>query len=74
MPFTSLGRVSNSSSRSFSNARGTIANVNYGRIVGSYDNANISFNNKKNNSTPTQTVNLPVIINQSCKDITGGIC
>ena len=74
MPFTSLGRVSNSSSRSFSNARGTIANVNYGRIVGSYDNANISFNNKKNNSTPTQTVNLPVIINQSCKDIHGGIC
>jgi hypothetical protein len=74
MPLTSLGRVSNSSSRSFSNARGTIANVNYGRIVGSYDNAAIFFNKKKINSTYSQTVNLPLVINQACKDVHSGNC
>jgi len=69
MPLTSLGRVSNSASRTFTNAKGTIANVNYGRIVGSYDNADIAFNTAQTNSVPTRTVNLPVTQNQPCNNI-----
>ena len=59
MPLTSLGRVSNSSSRNFCNAKGAIANVNYGRITGSYDNVNIAYNVQQINYVPTQTINLP---------------
>lgn len=69
MPLTSLGRVSNSSSRAFTNAKGTIANVNYGRIVGSYDNADIAFQTQQINSKPTRTVNLQVTHNQPCNNI-----
>lgn len=74
MPLTSLGRVSNSASRTFTNAKGTIANVNYGRIVGSYDNTDIAFNIQQINSIPTRTINLPVTNNQPCQDVRGGIC
>ena len=38
MTLTSLGRVSNSSSRNFTNAKGAMATVNYGKLVGAYDN------------------------------------
>lgn len=75
MPSTSLGRVSNSSSRAFANARGTIANVNYGRIVGSYDNADIAYNTIQANSIPTKTINLQVTQNQPCNNIyNDGMC
>lgn len=74
MPLTSLGRVSNSSSKAFTNAKGSIANVNYGKIVGSYDNNDVAFNVAKANSIPTVTVNLPVTNNQPCYDIYGGGC
>lgn len=74
MPLTSLGRVSNSASRSFANAKGAIGNINYGRVVGSYDNIDIAFNIQQINSKPTKTINLPVINNQPCQDIHGGIC
>lgn len=74
MPLTSLSRVSNSSSRVFTNAKGSIANVNYGRIIGSYDNKDIAFNIQQINSIPTKTVNLPITGNQPCQDIRGGIC
>lgn len=69
MPLTSLGRVSNSSSRAFTNAKGTIANVNYGRIVGSYDNKDIAYNNAQLNFKPTQTINLPTTHNQPCNNV-----
>lgn len=69
MPLTSLGRVSNSSSRAFTNARGTIANVNYGRIVGSYDNFDVNYNNAQSKLNATKTVNLPVTQNQPCNDL-----
>lgn len=74
MPLTSLGRVSNSASRTFTNAKGAIANVNYGRIIGSYDNTDIAFNTKQINSTPTKSINLPVSNIQPCQDVHGGIC
>lgn len=74
MPRTSLSRVSNSASRAFTNAQGAISNVNYGRIVGSYDNKDIAFKLQQINSTPTVTINLPVTNNQPCQDIIGGIC
>lgn len=74
MPLTSLGRVSNSSSRSFANAKGAIANVNYGKIVGAYDNADLSWNTTQINKKVTTTVNLPVSNNTSCYDIYGGGC
>lgn len=75
MPSTSLGRVSNSSSRAFANARGTIANVNYGRIVGSYDNADIAYNTIQANSIPTKTINLQVTQNQPCNNLyNDGMC
>ena len=59
MPLTSLTKVSNCGSKSFSNAKGTIANVNYGRITGSYDNTDIAYNIQQNNSVATTTINLP---------------
>lgn len=75
MPSTSLGRVSNSSSRAFANARGTIANVNYGRIIGSYDNADIAYNTIQANSIPTKTINLQVTQNQPCNNLyNDGMC
>lgn len=75
MPVTSLGRVSNSSSKAFTNAKGTIANVNYGRIVGSYNNNDIAYNNAKANSVPTVTVNLPVMNGQVCQNLySNGTC
>lgn len=75
MPSTSLGRVSNSASRTFTNAKGTIANVNYGRIIGSYDNTDIAFNTAKVNSVPTKSVNLPITQNQPCNNVyNDGMC
>lgn len=74
MPLTSLGRVSNSASRAFANAKGTIANINYGRIVGSYDNNDIAYATQRINSTPTNTINLAVTGLQQCKDFRGGVC
>lgn len=74
MPLTSLGRVSNSASRNFTNAKGTIAIVNYGKIIGSYDNADVAFNVQQINSVPTKSINLPVINLQPCQDVRGGIC
>ncbi len=74
MPQTSLGRVSNSSSKSFTNAKGAMANVNYGKIVGSYDNNDISFKIQQQNSVPSVTINLPVTNNQPCYDIYGSGC
>lgn len=69
MPRTSLSGVSNSSSKSFTNAKGAISNVNYGRIVGSYDNVDIAYNIKQNNSIPTRTFNLPITNNTSNQSI-----
>jgi hypothetical protein len=74
MPVTSLGRVSNSASRSFTNARGTIANVNYGKIVGSYDNTDLAFNAAQIAQPFTVTVNLAVTNNTPCNDLYGGGC
>lgn len=75
MPVTSLGRVSNSASRSFTNAKGAIANVNYGRIVGSYDNQAVAYNTVQANSVPTRTINLSVTHNQPCNNIyNDGMC
>lgn len=74
MPRTSIGHVSNSASRAFTNAQGAIANVNYGRVVGSYDNKDIAFSIQQINSVPTVTLNLPVTNNQPCQDWRGGIC
>lgn len=61
MTQTSLGGVSNSSSKVFSNAKGSIALVNYGKLQGaisSYDfnmqNSNSS--NNKNNTNNTNNV------------------
>lgn len=69
MALTSLGRVSNSASRAYTNAKGTIANVNYGRVVGSYDNSDIAFQTQQINSIPTKTVNIPVTNNQPCNNL-----
>ena len=74
MPLTSLGRVTNSSSRSFTNAKGTIANVNYGKIVGAYDNADIAYNAAQTTKPATVTINLPVTNNTACYDVYGGGC
>lgn len=75
MPLTSLGRVSNSSSRAFTNAKGAIANVNYGKIVGSYDNQDIAYNAVQNTMAPTKTINLPVVINNPCQNVyLNGMC
>lgn len=75
MPLTSLGRVSNSSSRAFTNAKGTIANVNYGKIVGSYDNQDIAYNTIQSNSQPTKSINFPVTQNLPCNNIySNGFC
>lgn len=75
MPITSLGRVSNSSSRSFTNAKATIANINYARIVGSYNNNDIAYNTNQINLVPTKTINLPVTQNQPCNNIyNDGMC
>ena len=64
-----------SSSRAFTNAKGTIANVNYGRIVGSYDNMDIAYNTQQINLIPSKTINLPITNNQPCKNIySDGIC
>ena len=54
MPLTSLGKVSNSGSKSFTN----ISYVNYGRIVGSLRPSDISFNNQQANSAPSITINM----------------
>ena len=64
MALTSLGRVSNSASRSFTNAKGTIANVNYGRVVGSVNNNDVAYNVQQTYQTPTVSVNLPVTYSQ----------
>ncbi len=72
MARTSLGKVSNSASKSFTNANGAIANVNYGRVVGSYDNKDIAFSVQQINSTPTRTINLPVTGNQTIHNFYGG--
>lgn len=74
MPLTSLGRVTNSSSRAFTNAKGTIANVNYGKIVGSYDNADLVYNAAQTTKPFTVTINLPVTNNTPCNDVYGGGC
>ena len=74
MTLTSLGRVTNSSSRSFTNARGTIANVNYGKIVGSYDNTDLAYYSAQTNKPFTVSINLPVTNNTACNDVYGGGC
>jgi hypothetical protein len=75
MPLTSLGRVSNSSSRAFTNAKGTIANVNYGRIVGSYDNFDVAYNTAQTQKKATTTVNFAVTQNQPCNNLyNDGMC
>lgn len=70
MPLTSLGKVSNSASKVFTNAKGAISNVNYGRVVGSYDNNDITYNTQQIYATPTVTINLPTT-NYYCH---GGTC
>lgn len=72
MPQTSLGRVSNSASRSFTNSKGAMASVNYGKIVGSYDNYDLAWNYQQSLTPPTRTVNLPVSDNKPCNDVYGG--
>lgn len=75
MPLTSLGRVSNSSSRAFTNAKGAIANVNYGRIVGSYNNYEIAYNTAQSQKKATKTINLPLTQNQPCNNLyNDGMC
>ena len=44
MTLTSLGRVSNSGGRPFTNPIGTIAMVNYGRVVGSENYFPVTYN------------------------------
>lgn len=54
MPLTSLGGVSNSASKAFTNAKGNIALVNFGKIHGSqstYDFNTQNYNNS-NSSNP----------------------
>jgi len=72
MPQTSLGRVTNSASRSFTNSRGAMATVNYGKIVGSYDNYDLAYNYQQTLKAPTTTVTLPVTNNKPCNDVYGG--
>jgi hypothetical protein len=72
MARTSLGGVSNSASKQYSNARGTISLVNYGKITGSADNYQLAQAAKDALSQPTQTVNLPVTNNTPCNDVYGG--
>lgn len=72
MTLTSLGRVTNSSSRNFTNAKGAMATVNYGKLVGAYDNNDINYANQQINTTPTKTINLPVTNNVPCNDVYGG--
>jgi hypothetical protein len=63
MAYTSLGKVSNSASRAFTNAKSTISLVNYGKVVGSYNNNDIAYYNQQIKSAPTKTINLPVTNN-----------
>jgi len=72
MANTSLGGVSNSGSRVFTNAKSTISLINYGKIIGSVDNYQFAQATVYANSQPTQTVNLPITNNTICKDVYGG--
>ena len=60
MALTSLGAVSNSSSKAFTNAVGTIAVVNYGRVLGSVVpipyNPHLVQSSKVNTKTVSKTV------------------
>ena len=61
MPQTSLGGVSNSASKAFTNAKGNMALVNFGKIHGSQSiyefNAQNSNNQIVNNSTNVNNFN-----------------
>ena len=53
MPQTSLGGVSNSASKAFTNAKGNMALVNYGKIYGSQNQYDFDSQNKNNQLTNT---------------------
>ena len=53
MPQTSLGCVSNSASKAFTNAKGNMALVNYGKIYGSQNQYDFDSQNKNNQLTNT---------------------
>ena len=53
MPQTSLGGVSNSASKAFTNAKGNMALVNYGKIYGSQNQFDFDSQNKNNQLTNT---------------------
>ena len=72
MANTSLGRVTNSGSRVYTNAKGAISLVNYGKLYGSLDNYQEAQAIANTNSQPTYSVNLPVINNTLCSDVYGG--
>jgi hypothetical protein len=54
MPQTSLGGVSNSASKTFTNAKGSMAMVNFGKIIGSQSmyEFNMQNSNSQNSSGP----------------------
>ena len=53
MPQTSLGGVSNSASKAFTNAKGNMALVNFGKIHGSQNQFDFDMKNKNNQTTNT---------------------
>ena len=53
MPQTSLGGVSNSASKAFTNAKGNMALVNFGKIHGSQNQFDFDMKNKNNQTTTT---------------------
>lgn len=66
MPLTSLGGVSNSASKAFTNAKGNMALVNFGKIYGSQNQYDFDTQNKNNQLTNTSTnINTSTTTNQS---------
>ena len=66
MPQTSLGGVSNSASKAFTNAKGNMALVNFGKIQGSQNQFDFDSQNQNNQITNTSTnINTSKRTNQS---------
>jgi len=65
MTTTSLGSVSNSGSRSFTNAKSTISLINYNRIIGSMSDYKVPGKLLDFNLKSIHTINLPVTNTES---------
>lgn len=65
MPQTSLGGVSNSASKAFTNAKGNMALVNFGKIQGSQNQYDFDSQNQNNLSTNSNNINTSKSSNQS---------